>query len=147
MADPYGGPYDAPGQPLSPGGTQQAVRWIPVDVKVHWFSFLSVPDLARASRVCKSWTSLVQKTCDAQFAQTIGTTLPHLARPAKLRLLDRLHHAYLPENMAYLLSWAVTSRGLLRTVAANSSCLDALSYRTCLPSRKPLFAGIRLAGR
>lgn len=127
--DPYAAPGGYPGGgeanffPTSPGGTTQLpaapqVRWIPIDVKVHWFSFLSVPDLARASRVCKSWTSLVQKTCDAQFAQLIGASLPHLARPAKLRLLDRLHHAYLPENMAYLLSWAVTSRGECSLFAA-----------------------------
>jgi hypothetical protein len=85
--------------------------WIPVDVKIHWFSFLSVPDLARASRVCKSWTSLVQKTADCELAKTIGANMPQLARPAKLRFLDRLHHAYLPENMAYLMTWAAGCRG------------------------------------
>lgn len=85
--------------------------WIPVDVKIHWFSFLSVPDLARASRVCKSWTSLVQKTADAEITAHTGVQLPQLARPAKLRLLDRLHHAYLPENMAYLITWAAGCRG------------------------------------
>lgn len=94
--------------PVAPSGGK---IWIPVDVKIHWFSFLSVPDLARASRVCKSWTSLVQKTADAEITAHTGVELPQLARPAKLRLLDRLHHAYLPENMAYLITWAAGCRG------------------------------------
>lgn len=88
--------------------------WIPVDVKTHWFSFLAVPDLARASRVCKSWTSLVQKTVDAELAVLTGADVSQLARPAKLRFLDRVHHAYLPENMAYLLTWAAGCRGARR---------------------------------
>ena len=107
---------------IPPVGAPPARTWIPIDVKLHWFSFLSVPDLARASRVCKSWTSLAQKTCDAQFAILVGAAMPALARAAKLRLLDRLQHAYLPENMAYLLSWAAGCRGACECAVLREIC-------------------------
>ena len=32
-----------------------AATWVPLDVKIHWFSFLSAKDLANCGRVCRSW--------------------------------------------------------------------------------------------
>ena len=85
--------------------------WIPVDVKVHWFSFLEAEDLARASRVCRPWASLVQKTAEAVISTTICAPCPALTRVGKLQLLRRLQHAGRKENMGYLLSWAAGNRG------------------------------------
>lgn len=68
-------------------------RWIPLDVKVHWFSFLDATDLARASQVCRAWASLVEKTNDAIFASTVGAAPPPLSRAAKTRFTYRLQHA------------------------------------------------------
>jgi len=84
-----------------------------VDIKIHWFSFLGAEDLSRASRVCKPWASLVQKTADAVIASTIGAPCPNLSRSGKLSLLRRLHNASKKENMGYLLSWAAGCRGML----------------------------------
>jgi hypothetical protein len=85
--------------------------WIPVDVKIHWFSFLSAEDLSRASRVCKPWASLVQKTSEVLVATTIGASCPNLSRAGKLLLLRRLQNATKKENMGYLLAWAAGCRG------------------------------------
>jgi hypothetical protein len=85
--------------------------WIPIDIKTHWFSFLEAPDLVQASRVCRSWSSLVQKSAEATIASAIGAPCPPLGRGAKLQFLHRLHNATSKENMGYLLSWAAGSRG------------------------------------
>ncbi len=85
--------------------------WIPVDVKVHWFSFLDAKDLASAAAVCRPWASLIQKTTEAVVCQTIGAPCPPLSRAGKLRFLHRLQHASAKENMGYLLAWAAGSRG------------------------------------
>ena len=85
--------------------------WIPVDVKIHWFSFLGADDLSRASRVCRPWASLVQKTAEAVISSTIGAPCPALSRPGKLQLLRRLQNPTRKENMGYLLSWAAGCRG------------------------------------
>ena len=87
--------------------------WIPLDVKTHWFSYLEAPDLVRASLVCRSWGSLVQKSAEATIACTIGAACPPLTRGGKLQLLHRLHNATSKENMGYLLCWAAGSRGAL----------------------------------
>jgi hypothetical protein len=86
-------------------------RWIPLDVKIHWFSFLDATDLARASQVCRAWASLVEKTNDAIFATTVGAPPPQLSRAAKTRFSYRLQHPEHWQNMGYLLSWAAGSRG------------------------------------
>lgn len=114
-----GGAASAAGGAL-PGAASAAKIWIPVDVKIHWFSFLSSPDLARASRACKSWGSLVSKTCDAVCAVMLGAPPPSLSRAGKLRFLHRLHHAHTPDNMGYLLSWAAGCRGTWHRDAAPS---------------------------
>lgn len=93
------------------GGAQPQRTWIPVDVKLKWFSFLSAPDLARCGRTCKSWASLVNKTADAEIATTICAPPPMLSRAAKLHFLHRLHNVTEKENMGYLLSWAAGCRG------------------------------------
>ena len=88
--------------------------WIPIDVKIQWFSFLEAPDLVRASRVCRSWSSLVQKTAEATISNAIGAACPPLTRGGKLQLLHRLNNATQKENMGYLLAWAAGSRGACR---------------------------------
>jgi hypothetical protein len=104
---------------------QEAKTWIPVDVKLHWFSFLSAKDLANASRVCRSWVSLTQKAADAMITQTIAAAPPPLARGAKLKFLHRLQNATDKENMGYLLSWAAGCRGELQHRCIRHRCLIA----------------------
>jgi hypothetical protein len=70
------------------GGT-----WVPVDVKVHWFSFLSAADLANCGRVCRAWASLTGRAADAMITHhTAAESPPQLSRPGKLRLLHRLQN-------------------------------------------------------
>ena len=85
--------------------------WIPVDVKIHWFSFLSAKDLANCGRVCRSWVSLTTKAADAMITMTTcATSPPQLSRAGKMKLLYRLQNATEKENFGYLLSWAAGSR-------------------------------------
>lgn len=85
--------------------------WIPLDVKIHWFSFLSAKDLANAQRVCRSWVSLVAKTADAEITSALAAEPPNLSRAGKLKFLHRLQNATDKENMGYLLTWAAGNRG------------------------------------
>lgn len=94
------------------GSNAAPKTWIPIDVKIHWFSFLDARDLAVASRVCKPWSSLVQKAAEAMIATTTGAACPPLTRSGKLRLLSRLQNATAKENMGHLLAWAAGSRDL-----------------------------------
>jgi hypothetical protein len=99
--------------PSAADGSNAAPKtWIPIDVKIHWFSFLDARDLATASAVCKPWASLVQKTAEAVIATTTGAACPPLTRTGKLRLLSRLQNATAKENMGHLLAWAAGSREL-----------------------------------
>jgi hypothetical protein len=113
--------------------------WIPVDVKTRWFSFLPAPDLARCARACRSWSSLAVKTCDAQFAVTVGATPPNLSRAGKLRFLHRLHNAHAPENMGYLLAWAAGCRGEdgQQTGGKRGVLPAALLFALCAPPPPP----------
>ena len=83
----------AAASPTSSSPSSSSTTWIPVDVKIHWFSFLSAQDLGRAARVCKPWASLVQKTTEAVISSAIGAPGPALSRSGKLRLLHRLQNA------------------------------------------------------
>lgn len=87
--------------------------WIPVDVKVHWFSFLSSNDLANCQRVCRSWVSLIEKTSTASLVKETGSnnTIIPLTPGGKLKLLNRIENATKKENMGYLLTWAAGNRG------------------------------------
>jgi len=88
--------------------------WIPVDVKIHWFSFLSAKDLANCGRVCRSWVSLTTKAADAMITMTTcATSPPQLSRAGKMKLLHRLQNATEKEHFGYLLAWAAGSRELL----------------------------------
>lgn len=86
--------------------------WIPVDVKVHWFSFLGAKDLANCQRVCRSWVSLIEKTSTASLVKETGSQVAITLTPGgKLKLLHRVEYATNKENMGYLLSWAAGNRG------------------------------------
>jgi hypothetical protein len=108
-----------------------AKTWIPVDVKIHWFSFLGAPDLARCSRVCRSWVSLAQKTTDAVITTTIAARPPQLSRAGRLRFLHRLHNATAKENMGYLIAWAAGSRGACD--ARHPQLRPAAPWHGCVP--------------
>lgn len=77
--------------------------WIPVDVKIHWFSFLPAEDLVAVSLTCRSWLALAQKTADACIAMLTGAPPPAMGRGPKLRFYARLQNATAPENCGYLL--------------------------------------------
>lgn len=75
------------------GGGTPAATWVPLDVKIHWFSFLSARDLANCGRVCRSWVSLTTKAADAMLTMTTcASAHAGLSRPGKMRLLHRLQN-------------------------------------------------------
>ncbi|KAA0157879.1 hypothetical protein FNF31_05692 [Cafeteria roenbergensis] len=88
--------------------------WIPIDVKLHWFSFLSVSDLANSSAVCKAWVVLVDKTYHREFAERTGTAAPAtLSRISKLLLLRRVRTPTAPTSMPFLLTMAASRTDML----------------------------------
>jgi len=85
---------------------------LPVDVLALVLSQLPLSDQCRASLVCVEWAAAVSRAADAQVAAASGARAPPaLVRGARLRLLARLQRAHEPAQLAYLLAWAVQSRG------------------------------------
>jgi hypothetical protein len=78
-----------------------AATWVPLDVKIHWFSFLSAKDLANCGRVCRSWVGLTSRAADAMLTMATCAESPAmLARPGKMRLLHRLQNVSAREARA-----------------------------------------------
>ena len=44
--------------------------------QIHWFSFLSMRDLAECSAVCKSWLVYVNKAYAAEYQTVTGVPAP-----------------------------------------------------------------------